>query len=372
MKCIISGSKKFKKLFSIPKIGIFMRTERIMHHNPKKKQINYFINKDTGTVQISPKINPAILYKKDHGSGTVGVTWKKHHSIFFQICKKYIRGNILEIGGGNNSLLKNKELSLDKINKFYSLGKNINIVKTSNKLKKFNNFFSEKLLRQKKIFNVDLVIHSHLFEHIFFPDQFLKSIHSILNDSGVHIFSIPNMKKMIKSGMPNAVFFEHPYYYDENIIKILLERNGFKTIKKFYFGKRHSIIYVTKKIKTKKNRQYSSYKKNERIFLEYKRILKKNVSRILKAHKQGKKIYLFGAHIFSQIILAYIPNKIIQGIVDNDKKKQNKFLYGTTIKVFSLDKLKKISNVCLYLNAGDYEKEITNQVLKINKKCLII
>lgn len=180
------------------------------------------------------------------------------------------------------------------------------------------------------------------------------------------------MEKMIKSGMPNAVFFEHPYYYDQNIIRILLERNGFKTLKKFYFGKRHSIIYITKKINSKKNSQYSSYKKNKKIFLKYKRILKKNASKIIKAHKQGKRIYLFGAHIFSQIILAFIPNKIIEGIVDNDKKKQNTFLYGTTIKVFSLDKLRKISNVCLYLNAGDYDKEIKKQVSMINKECLII
>ena len=89
-------------------------------------------------------------------------------------------------------------------------------------------------------------------------------------------------------------------------------------------------------------------------------------------YKSGKRIFLFGANIFSQIITSKIPEKMIYGIVDNDKNKQNRYLYGTKIKVYPMQILEKISNCSLYLHAGEYEKEIKKQVRSINKKCLFI
>ena len=88
-------------------------------------------------------------------------------------------------------------------------------------------------------------------------------------------------------------------------------------------------------------------------------------------YKSGKRIFLFGANIFSQIITSKIPEKMIYGIVDNDKNKQNRYLYGTKIKFTQCRFLEKISNCSLYLHAGEYEKRL-KQVRSINKKCLFI
>ena len=188
----------------------------------------------------------------------------------------------------------------------------------------------------------------------------------------VIIFSIPNMYRLVKAGMPNAVFFEHPYYYDEKITEILLKRNGFKIKKKFYFGKQHSIFFITQKVDKKINIKYNNYKQNKKLFLNLNKIIEKNIKKIYKNYKSGKKIFLFGAHIFSQIILAKIPEKMISGIVDNDVYKQNKYLYGTKVMVYPLQVLDGILNSCLYVHAGDYEKEIRNHLNIFNKKFLII
>ena len=98
MKCIVSFSKNFNKIFSFPKIGVLMRVEKNKSHKSVKKKINFYINKITGTVQIHPKVNPRILYNKPHGSGTTGKTWKKHHESFQNVNHTY--GKVLEIGGG--------------------------------------------------------------------------------------------------------------------------------------------------------------------------------------------------------------------------------------------------------------------------------
>ena len=114
MKCIISFSKKFSKIFSFPKIGVLMRVENKKSHKAIKKNINFYINKETGTVQIYPKVNPKILYNKGHGSGTTGRTWRKHHDEFFYQCRPYLSGKVLEIGGGENSIAINKN-KIDEI-----------------------------------------------------------------------------------------------------------------------------------------------------------------------------------------------------------------------------------------------------------------
>ena len=46
---------------------------------------------------------------------------------------------------------------------------------------------------------------------------------------------MPNMKVMIEKGYANAMNFEHPYYYDENLVDNLLYKNNFKIIKKKIF-----------------------------------------------------------------------------------------------------------------------------------------
>ena len=49
----------------------------------KVANCNYFIKKN-GEVLIKPLIDPKELYIKSHGSGTIGKTWKRHHSLFFK------------------------------------------------------------------------------------------------------------------------------------------------------------------------------------------------------------------------------------------------------------------------------------------------
>ena len=75
-------------------------------------------------------------------------------------------------------------------------------------------------------------MHSHLFEHIYQPQDFLNSIHNSLKDNGLHIFAVPNMEPMIKKGIASAMNFEHPFFLNEYSIEILLKKTGFKILEK--------------------------------------------------------------------------------------------------------------------------------------------
>ena len=287
--CPISYSKKFKKIYSIKKFPIFMGASK-KAHNYEYESLNWWININSGNIQIYPKVSLKKLYFKSHGSGTVGKTWNEHHELFFQLTNKYLKGNICEIGGGNNSIL-NKVKNFSKIKKFYCFDKNLQLKKKSKKVIKIKKFFNKNFFKLNKNHKVDLVLHSHTFEHLYDPNQFLKDVKSILSKNGKHVFTMPNMKPMIKKGYANAMNFEHPFYYDEKLVDCLLHKNNFKIVKKVFFKEDHSIMYVTKIDKTLsinsnvKVDKYSEYKKNLKLFQGMFSLWKRDITKINKLIK---------------------------------------------------------------------------------------
>ncbi len=375
--CPVSYSKDFKKIFSIKKFPIFMGVSK-KTNNYEFENLNWWINKKSGNIQIYPKVSLDKLYFKSHGSGTVGKTWRDHHDLFFKLVNKYLKGNICEIGGGNNSIL-NKINNFSKIKKFYCFDKNLQLNKKNNKIITIKKFFDKNFFSLNKNSKVDLLLHSHTFEHLYEPNQFLKDVNSVLSKNGKHIFTMPNMKPMIKKGYANAMNFEHPFYYDEKLVDYLLRKNKFKIMKKIFFKEDHSIMYVTKIDNTlnindnAKVKNYSEYQKNLKLFQRMFNFWRKDITKINKLTKNFKNVFIFGAHIFSQMMIFNdLDKRNILGILDNDKLKQNKFLYGTKFKIFNPSKLKEINKPCVILRAGSYNKEIQNQILKINKKTIIV
>ena len=111
------------RLFQIKKFPISMAAVK-KTTTFEKKDLNFWINKK-GMVQIFPRVTLSKLYKYSHGEGTIGNTWKDHHLTFLNFCKQNLKGDILELGGGSNSITKLiKDFS--KINKFVCLGTSSN------------------------------------------------------------------------------------------------------------------------------------------------------------------------------------------------------------------------------------------------------
>ena len=360
------SKNNYIRLFAIKKFPIFMGGVD-KSFKTQKQDMNFEIEKKSGKVRIYPRVPLKKLYKYQHGEGTTGKTWQKHHQMFFNFCKKYIRGNILEIGAGSNSIVKYIS-DFSKINNFISIGKNLIKDKQNKKIKFIDNFIEIKNLKHE----FDLIIHSHFFEHIFDPNIFLKSLSKKLKYDGFHIFSMPNMKPMIKQGLANVVSFEHPYYYDQELTENYLTSNYFQIKKKILFGKSHSVMYQTKLSKKKTSFSYNRYKENKKLFKSLFVKWESDVKKINKLLIEKKKVYLFGAHIFSQLIIYLNLRKGILGILDNDKSKQNKYLNGTNYKIFSPEILKKHNKVYVYLKAGEYNLEIKRQIKKINKNITFI
>lgn len=359
-------------LYTYKKFPVFMGCTNIPIDNDQFHDMNWYISKSSGTIQLNPLLPLNTVYQLSHYSGTIGKLWDEHHSKFAEFILKFSPENVLEIGGLHGTLAK-------KCKSFVDIDWTIIDPNASSMLSEYNinaikGFFDENFVPDK---NYKMIVHSHLLEHVYDINKFLKNIQNILKQSsGKMIFSIPNMEVMLKRNYTNCLNFEHTYYLSEDLTEYYLNKYNFKVIEKEYFKDDHSIFYYVesnKEIVIPKNINF--YEKNKQLFLTY---INANLEEIKKINNyisnHNGNIYLFGGHVFSQYLISYgLNTKNIKCILDNDINKQKHRLYGTDLIVESPKILKDDMNPLVILKAGVYNNEIKNDILNnINKNTVII
>lgn len=366
-KSIATGKKNLEKLFNIQKFPVFIGAINNPLKNDKFAEFALAICKDSGFVQLTKLVPPDIVYSGYH-SEALGKVWKAHHKQFANLIRKYKASEILEIGGSNGALAK---LVINANYKSWTIVEPNPAVVRHKKIKIIKKLFDKNLIINKKY---DLVVHSHTLEHALNPLEFLHKVNDVMENNSLQIFSIPNLYKYLINKQSNVINFEHTFFLSEEFTDSFLKMTGFKIIKKQYFGE-HSIFYVTKKISLPANKfqgknLYSKYKMLFQKYLMYYENLVYRYNKKIK--KLDGAVYLFGAHVFSQFLIAIGLNNNVVGILDNSDMKQGKRLYGTSLKIESPHVIKGIKNVTVILNAGQYQSEIKTQLKSINPKVVIL
>lgn len=361
-ECLISGKKDITNLHTFKNFPVYISCT---DSDPSQ---DIFLDmewgySESGTVQLNKLIPPNILYDKHHNSGMIGNIWENHHQIFFEFINRRKVGNVLEIGGASGNLSK-RFLSISD-NIFWE---NIEPGKHSNsddRVKLINEYFENYKFSKK----YDTIIHSHVFEHIYEPIKFLKKVNDVLKDDGYHYISIPNMKHWLSNNYSNTLMFEHTFYVDEDVLETLLNISGFDVIDKL--SNNHSIYICCKKTHPSYNIKYESEIIKD-MFMNYVNFLISDVDKI-KGDISNKKVYAFGAHIFTQMILNLgVDEANIISVLDNDKQKQGKRLYGSNLFVKSPTILEGEDEPIVILRCGSYAEEIKESLLRINKKIKFI
>ena len=359
-------------LYTYKKFPVFMGCTNIPIDNDQFHDMNWYISKSSGTIQLNPLLPLNIVYQLSHYSGTIGKVWDEHHSKFAEFILKFSHENVLEIGGLHGTLAKKCKSFVDI--DWTIIDPNASSILSEYNINAIKGFFDENFVPDK---NYKTIVHSHLLEHVYDINKFLKNIQNILKQSsGKMIFSIPNMEVMLKRNYTNCLNFEHTYYLSEDLTEYYLNKYNFKVIEKEYFKDDHSIFYYVesnKEIVIPKNINF--YEKNKQLFLTY---INANLEEIKKINNyisnHNGNIYLFGGHVFSQCLISYgLNTKNIKCILDNDINKQKRRLYGTDLIVESPKILKDDMNPLVILKAGVYNNEIKNDILNnINKNTVII
>lgn len=362
-KCILSQSEDLEHIHTFKNFPIFCGCVNTDFDNDLFFDMVWKYSKSSGIVQLGQLVPLDLLYRNHHNPGIIGKTWEDHHRNFADFIKKEQFANVLEIGGATGSLFKHFKYLDDKF--IWNVLEPSGAFNESDpKVKVISDYLESYDFNNQKF---DTIVHSHVIEHIYDPISFLNKINNILDDGGHQFISFPNIPEWIRKGYTNALFFEHTYYLDEKIIENLLNKTGFKIID--IIKNDHSIFVSS--IKSAKNDKEFYHETSLLEFNLYLKKLQDTIQSILN-FVQDDKVYLFGAHIFSQTILnCGLDERSVVYILDNDKNKWDKRLYGTNLIVKSPEILSEIENPKVIVNAGIYTGEIQNQIkYNINKSTI--
>ena len=368
---ILDNQPDLEDLETIENFPVFMGCVEHPVEEDISANMTWSISANHGVVQLKNLVPLNILYGTHHDSGVVGNIWIEHHKKFAEFIKEYSPNSILEIGGAHGILSReySNEAKVSWVilepNPAPAHGVDVEFIQ---------GFFDEKFNFSREI---DTIVHSHVLEHIYNPDKFISDASNFLKDGQNLIFSIPNMEEMLKRNYTNCINFEHTILLTEPYIEYLMSKNGFKKIKKEYFKDDHSIFYAyVKDRKTKLiDLPLNLYSCNKKLYSAYSKYLKKLISSLnqkIANTKPEREIFLFGAHVFAQTLIAFgLNTSRLKFLLDNDFNKQDKRLYGTKMFVKSPRILQKVEMPIVILKAGIYNKEISDDILNnINPKTI--
>ena len=361
---VISGSEDLELLYSFRKFPVFMGCTSAPQNEDIVFDMSFWISPSSGMIQLNPLLPLDVLYPEAHGAGMVGNLWAKHHQALADFIYKFNPASVLEVGGGHGILATNYQ----KIKSIPWVILEPNPTPISEcKAEIIRGFFDENFQYRGQ---VDAIVHSHLFEHIYNPNIFVKNISKFLKVGGKLIFSIPNMRVMLERKFTNCLNFEHTIYLSDVYVENLLAKHGFRILEKKLYLDDHSIFYASVRDDNAEVPELAPtlYESNKSLYLNYVKFHEELVAKInLKLSGKDDSIFLFGAHVQAQYLLSFgLDASKIEAILDNDSKKHGKRLYGTNKLVSGPEVLRNISNPIVIIRAGTFTNEIVSQIKNIN------
>ena len=366
-RCVIANTPDLEMLHIFPDFPVFMGATNQERSDDIMSDMVWSISKSSGAIQLASLIPLEDLYPASHGSGQVGNTWLSHHRAFATFINNFNPESVFEIGGGHGILsreyhaLRNIPWTILEPNPTPAEGVNA-------KYKK--GFFDSRYCYDGQY---DAVAHSHVFEHTYEPDDFLRKIAGFMSSGMKLFFSVPNLPVMFKKKYCNSINFEHTFFYTEEMLFHLLTKNGFRILKQEYFLDDHSIFIAALRdphvsILPLPQGAYSKHKELFYEYLSYYQNLVRDFNSSML--NNSNPIYLFGAHIFSQYLLNFgLKESSISAVLDNDSNKCDKRLYGTGLIIKSPEILRDQERAIIILRAGAYDQEIKEQILsRINPR----
>ena len=273
-------------------------------------------------VQLQNLIDIEVLYSNIYMNSTFSPSWADHHSVF----SKFILNNtddvsFLEIGANKGdlykSMVKEKRVNFTVLDMFKhdDLPSEIQFVEGNCEEFNFNGFKT--------------IILSHVFEHLYSLNTFIKNIQSC---GVLSVFiSIPDFDLLLKEKSIIMLHSQHTFYCGLDYIIYIFSLYNYRCENYFSYNgnfKSTMIKYVL---------DYSS----EKLLLpstNLQLIKELYIDKVayLNNFEIPMNTYIAPAGIYGQYIYYFLNNKDnILGFLDNNKERHGKYLYGTNKLVYS-------------------------------------
>lgn len=353
---VVTGSAELEDLHTLSDFPVFMGVVEHSVEQDLVADMSWSISRTSGLIQLKKLLPLDVLYQAQTTTSAVGATWMAHHREFAKFIAKYSPTGVLEFGGAHGILsieyqnFGDVPWTILEPNPSPADGCRAEFIK---------GFFDERFKFDKEF---DVLVHSHVFEHLYEPAGFMRAVKEFLPLGQKMLFSVPDLSEWLKRKYTNCINFEHTVYLTEPYVEYLMAEYGFRVLEKQKVMDGHSIFYAVVRDDSVARYELSGelYAENSKVyrdFVGYYEALAAELNEKLKGW--DGEIYLFGAHVFSQYLIAFgLDVSNVVSLLDNDSRKQGKRLYGTELNVASPEILRGKKNIAVILKAGIYNEEI--------------
>jgi hypothetical protein len=213
----------------------------------------------------------------------------------------------------------------------------------------------------------DAVVSSHTLEHFAEFGEYFRGSWECLKPGGLLFTSVPNQEFGFAKGYGNQLNFEHPSACTNTHWIYLHYKYGF-VIREISFYRDHSIQIAAQKVATPLPYEIDVKELSLGLLDQYYGSVTERMMKVRQFAKADKENWLFGASNFSQPLFVYgLEESHFAGVLDNSPLKHNKRLYGTRLVCRNpADAVAKKSNIRVFLNLGQYNKEVHAQLMALN------
>ena len=184
---------------------------------------------------------------------------------------------------------------------------------------------------------------------------------------------VPDSFNQIKSLDYSILWEDHIYYYDKiGFINSLKSSNfeilEFKKFKQDYEDIFCAICKYNKNKKLKLNKSYRMIKYTNSFKDKFETLKIKINKKFSKLNKSGEIVFFGASHMLNTYINIFKLENYVSYILDDNKIKQNKFMFKNSIEIFPFSKvLKKFPKFC-FLSINPSNKKVINKIsiLKAN------
>jgi SAM-dependent methyltransferase len=240
--------------------------------------------------------------------------------------------------------------------------------------------FAEDRLANKDI-KGDLIIGNNVFAHVPDINDFAKGLRIALKDKGIITMEFPHLVRLIENNQFDTIYHEHFSYLSlTTVIQILTSQGlelfdveeipthggSLRIFVKHIDDDTKSISPNVKRLTDKElnaginsNAYYKGFQESVgRIKDSFLRFL-------LDAKENGSKVIGYGAAAKGNTLINFSGikgNDLIQFVVDASPHKQNKFLPGSHIPVYALDRIETYKPDYIIIFPWNLKNEISNQL----------
>lgn len=320
-----------------------------------------YVCNDCFLVQLEEIVKAENIFSDYAYFSSYSTSWLKHSQNYVEMITSKLNltkdNLVIEIASNDGYLLQNfleKNIPVLGIEPAGNVANSAIEKNVPTIIKFFNSDLASELVSEGK--QADLIIGNNVLAHVPCLNDFIKGLKKLLKPNGTITLEVPHLLQLIKNRQFDTIYHEHFSYFSLITLKRIFEEHGFKifdveeipthggSLRLYIIHQENThttmsenVSCVIEKEKNNYLDDISTYKKFNEEITKLKSDL---LNLITEIRSRSKKIICYGAPAKGNTLLNYcnISKDMIEYTVDKNPNKQNLFLPGTHIPIFSPQK----------------------------------